>query len=210
MTKGMNFVEELVILKPPDSGPGFWFRRDSLDATQTRPPKPLRFQLTGRVGDAHDTAVFVNRIDYYDKPQADVDIGGDVDIGKYLARPVEGILETIENTLAEDREEGRLHNEACASPASVVACKEIALHIHSWLARSTGLEWTAAGESTRGAVLVIRSPSSNRRVDFSVSGDGKRIVAATIDEEARVTRTPLSASDRDSLRKIVEWVRGRS
>ncbi len=129
-----------------------------------------------------------------------------VDVTEYLCRPVIRLLDEIEATLREDREEGVRHGEVCASEPALATCRRIAVKIAPWLAPSSGLKWAAFGEDTGGASLVLRSELTDRRVDFTISGDGLDILAVRIDENLTARSVPLAVDDRSSLRETAAWV----
>ncbi|UCC30257.1 MAG: hypothetical protein JSU86_18915 [Phycisphaerales bacterium] len=133
----------------------------------------------------------------------------EADIPVLLTQEVVDILDEIESTLLEDREEGLLHGEACASEPALATCRGLAVKIAPWLARSSGLKWAAFGEDEGGVSLVLRSLTTNRRADFRILGDGRHISAICIDEYLSAESIPLALDDRTSLRERAAWVHGR-
>ena len=131
------------------------------------------------------------------------------DIPGLLTQEVLDILDAIESSLLEDRDEALLHGEVCASEPGIATCRRIAIKIAPWLAPSSGLKWAAFGEDTGGVSLVLRSVITDRRVDFTISADGLRISAVSIDENLTARSVPLGVDDRSSLRENAAWVHSR-
>lgn len=128
-----------------------------------------------------------------------------------LPRRVEGILDEVEATLLEDREEGVLHGEMCAGDAAVATCKCIAIHVASWIILgSPNVRWAAFGEDGGGACFVLRSIASNRRVDFRISPDGKSITAIRVNEHLVTESLHLQRNNRRQFQEIAAWVHGQS
>lgn len=127
-----------------------------------------------------------------------------------LTQEVLDILDEIESTLLEDRKEGLLHGEVCASDPALATCRRLAVKIAPWLVRSSGRKWAAFGEDTGGVSLALRSVLTNRRVDYRISADGLDISAVYIDENLSAKSVPLDLDDRTSLRESAAWVHGRS
>lgn len=129
-----------------------------------------------------------------------------VDVRYHLSQAAERLCDDIETTLREDREEGHLHGEVCATEAAVATCKRIACRIGPLAFLSLGLKWAAFGEDTGGVSLVLRSVATTRRVDFRISPDGLNISAVHIDENLEAKSVPLALDDRRSLRESAAWV----
>lgn len=131
------------------------------------------------------------------------------DIPGLLIQEVLDILDAIESTLLEDREEGLLHGEVCASDPALATCRRLAVNIAPWLVRSSGRKWAAFGEDTGGVSLVLRSVLTNRRVDYRISADGLHISAVHIDENLSAKSVPRMVDDRTGLRESATWVHSR-
>jgi len=133
----------------------------------------------------------------------------EADIPWLLTQEVLHILDEIESTLLEDREEGLLHAEVCASEPALATCRRLAVKIAPWLARSSERKWAAFGEDTGGVSLVLRSVLTNRRVDYRISADGLHISAVHIDENLSAKSVPRMVDDRTGLRESAAWVHSR-
>ena len=129
-----------------------------------------------------------------------------IDLRGHLPRRVQSLIDRIETSLLEDRKEGLLYGEVCASDLAVAGCKRIAIHIQEWLAPSSGLKWAAFGEETGSVSLVLRSVVTDRRVDFRISSDGLEISAISIDADLAATSVPIALKDRNALRERAAWV----
>lgn len=134
-----------------------------------------------------------------------------VDVSEHLCRAARCVLNEIEATLREDRQEGILHGEVCANQTAVATSKRIALQIVDWLsAPPSGMKWGAFGEDGGGVSLVLQSLITDRRVDFRISPDGARLTAIHIDENMRCESVVLSVTDGDALRERAGWVNERA
>ena len=143
------------------------------------------------------------------EPEAEFPEG--VDVLERLSQAVRSVLDEIEATLQENRQEGILHGEICANQTAVATCKRMALLIiDRLLAPPRGLKWGAFGEDGGGVSLVLQSLISDRRVDFRISPDGACLTAIRIDENMRSESVVLSVTDRDALRERAGWVNQRA
>ena len=143
-------------------------------------------------------------------PDPPADRFADVDANRLLSHMRLSLLDKIETSLLEDRKEGLLYGEVCASDASVDRCKRIATQIEKWLTPSFGLKWAAFGEETGGVSLVLQSLVTDRRVDFRISSDGMKVSAISIDADLAATSVPIAPEDRNALRERAAWVHTRS
>ncbi len=130
-----------------------------------------------------------------------------VDVTEHLCRPVVRLLDEIEDSLREDREEALLDGEAGASESAVVACRRITIQIADTLAvPPSGFKWAVFGEDEGGVSLVLWSSVTGRRVDFRISADGLRISAVYIDENLKAKSIDLALYDRSVVRESAAWV----
>lgn len=123
-----------------------------------------------------------------------------------LFRGVDRVLDEIESTLMEDREEGVIHDEFCASDAAISTCKLLAVQASQWLLFSAGMKWAAFGEAEGGVSLVLRSEETDRRLDFKIPGDGLGVSAIRVDENLRTTSAPVALDDHRRIRECAAWV----
>ncbi len=124
----------------------------------------------------------------------------------FFDRAGEDVLDEIDACLREDRDEGLLYGELCASEPAVDTCKRIASHIVTWLLFSAGLQWAAFGEDGGSVALVLRSPITDRRADFRISADGRTISVISINEHITAKSAPVSVDDSIALRETAAWV----
>ena len=118
------------------------------------------------------------------------------------------IAENIEASLREDREEALQRGEVVAGADATVACQEIARCIGKWL--KPPLQWVVFGEDGGGAVLVLRHFRLDRRVDFRITPDGRRIRTVAIDECLVAVRDSFWSTEGHKMVALALWVSGRT
>lgn len=123
-----------------------------------------------------------------------------------LFRGVDRVLDEIESTLMEDRQEGVIHDEFCASDAAISTCKLLAAQASQWLLFSAGMKWAAFGDTEGGVSLVLRSEKTNKRLDFKIAGDGLSVCAIQIDKTLTTTSAPVALDDHRRIRECAAWV----
>lgn len=129
-----------------------------------------------------------------------------VDFASLMRKEVRNVVDEVERSLMEDREEGRLSGEVCSPEAAVVVCKRLATYLVRWLVPSSGINWAVFGENEGVVSLVLSSDDSGRRVDFRISPDGGQVSAISIDEDFSTDSVPLKLSDSNSIREKAAWV----
>lgn len=127
-----------------------------------------------------------------------------------LSRLAERLIEAIETSVLEDREDGVGYGELCSNAAAVETCKRLARKISPLMVLRPGLNWAAFGEDGGCVVLVLNSSITRRRVDFRVSADGQDISAISVDENMATNSSTVSAEDEDDLREKAAWVNIRA
>ncbi len=133
-----------------------------------------------------------------------------VNVSEHLCRAAVFVLDEIEASLREDREEALLDGEVGASESAVVVCRRITIQIADTLAAPpSGFKWAVFGEDEGGVSLVLWSSVTDRRVDFRISADGLRISAVYIDEKLKAKSIDLALHDRRAVRESAAWVRTR-
>ena len=118
------------------------------------------------------------------------------------------IAENIEASLREDREEAREHGDIVASADAIQACQEIVRCIGKWL--KPPLQWVVFGEGDGGVDFVLRHFRLDRRVDFRIASDGRRIRTVAIDDCMVPMRNSFPLLDGHEMVALALWVSGKT
>ena len=112
------------------------------------------------------------------------------------------VLDSIKNSLLEDREEALRHGEAGPTDAAIATCMGILERVSP--VDLASLTWAAFGEDTGGVSLVARSLATNLRAEFCISPDGLNVSVVCIDEITTATSGPLD--DVSRVDRIMQWI----
>ena len=130
-----------------------------------------------------------------------------VNLTRYLSSgPEQVLLKLVSQQLEDGREDAARENEPEPTQATIQGCLRLAEIVARLVADRSEVRCGAFVESDGKTSLVLQSLSTDRRINYLVSRNGRYVTVLGIDEDMKSRSLSASLSQTKLLQEWAEWV----